>query len=528
MIIEYWVYDNKKNTYSSSSYAPLSAFPTIVNIEKHLVFCRIHHCWESITAFSSNKLQTACGKIYDGPFTLENSIFNYGFEVKKTSNNYSIRTLSQTTSIKNRRLIDNHFEIKLNQKQLLKNDVLVFEEKDISGFLCTELTNYILDDIGEKYKKDFGIKPTISSAYSGFSIILGYLLSPFNVNFYKIAKHWGLHPYDKDFTSLSSGTTPNAENEMFASLGIHPTKSIRKIYQKNPYGVIAYAAVKDLGFTDVNILQKSTTINFYSFFNLYMISFANGNISYQIRNQLRAFTTDMLAISNEKTVWNSLERTIKYLFSNKTIKKNSNENLLPNQINVTDGINMYCGISHYLTEKEKKEIMSEGFNSYTHDFLLRRQNELSYNSINKTGLYNKDENLLFPIEKYFLDLEYKCGEAFCIDKKTGNRLPIPDEQRWCFYVAKDSDTLRTIGSEMSNCVGWGYKDSVYSRRATIVYALYKKQYKICIEVTPSFSVRQAFGPHNTQLNGEAFEAYSEWCKEKGIVRQNVFSVRAAP
>lgn len=38
MIIEYWIYDNKKNTYSSSSYAPLSAFPTIVNIEKHLVF----------------------------------------------------------------------------------------------------------------------------------------------------------------------------------------------------------------------------------------------------------------------------------------------------------------------------------------------------------------------------------------------------------------------------------------------------------------------------------------------------------
>ena len=81
---------------------------------------------------------------------------------------------------------------------------------------------------------------------------------------------------------------------------------------------------------------------------------------------------------------------------------------------------------------------------------------------------------------------------------------------------------------MSNCVGWGYKEAIQARRATIVYAMHQGKYKICIEVTPQFTIRQAFGPHNSYLHDEAFEAYSEWCMEKRIVRQKAFSVHMAP
>lgn len=66
------------------------------------------------------------------------------------------------------------------------------------------------------------------------------------------------------------------------------------------------------------------------------------------------------------------------------------------------------------------------------------------------------------------------------------------------------------------------------RKSTIVYAMHENKYKICIEVTPEFSVRQAFGPCNSDLTGEAFEAYSEWCKEKQLVRQKVFRPYLAP
>lgn len=187
---------------------------------------------------------------------------------------------------------------------------------------------------------------------------------------------------------------------------------------------------------------------------------------------------------------------------------------------------MYLGYSEHLTEKEKREILSEGFNKYTHDFLLRRNNELNAEMrLNRTvSSFKKtiDTNVTFNIEKSFLDLEYKAGPSFKKNSK-GEMVPVPDEERYCFFVARDSNTLKVIGSEMNNCVGWGYKTEVLTRRATIVYAMYQGKYKICIEVTPKFSIRQAYGPCNSNLQGEAYEAYTEWCKEKHIVRHKAFS-----
>ena len=58
--------------------------------------------------------------------------------------------------------------------------------------------------------------------------------------------------------------------------------------------------------------------------------------------------------------------------------------------------------------------------------------------------------------------------------------------------------------------------------------MHRNKYKICIEVTPDFTVRQAFGPCNSELTGEAFEAYSEWCKRKHIVQRNVFKIAMTP
>ena len=113
--------------------------------------------------------------------------------------------------------------------------------------------------------------------------------------------------------------------------------------------------------------------------------------------------------------------------------------------------------------------------------------------------------------------------ALCKENPATHELEkVPDEERWCFYVARDSFTLKKIGSEMHNCVGWGYKNAVFERRSTIVYAKFRKKCKICIEVSPQFTIRQALGPANSQLKGEALDAFSEWCDKKNIVRTNVF------
>ncbi|MBQ4377631.1 MAG: PcfJ domain-containing protein [Treponema sp.] len=518
----FWSFDSRNNSYTPTEGEPLSVFPTILDLKKKLVYCRRHKQWEKILGISTNKVMSLCGKIYFPPFMHDYSVFHYGYDVVRRAETYFVRVKSQKVATNRRQLVNTDFSINLEQKKIFHGENAVSRDDEIAGILCREVSLQIVDELSETVKNRFGYKPTVTSSLSGFPLILGYMLSPFNVNFYRISHHWGLNPYDADFTFLSSGDTPTAENEMFSSMGVKPTKTVRKLYQKFPEGMVAYAAMKDLGFSDPNLLQKSATKDFYKFFNSFNISFAGGDIAYGMRETIRLFVQDMLQIANQKTVWNSIERTVKF---HQQKRNNSDFVIYGHSGIVNDAFNMYPPCAPHLSEREKHEILREGVNDYTHDFLLRRNRELQNEGIIAGKDEAVDRNVVFPLEQKFLDLEYKCGEEYKMNSATGKREKVPDEDRWCFYVAKDSDTLKTIGSEMSNCVGWGYKNAVNERRATIVYAMYKKQYKICIEVTPGFMIRQAFGPHNSNIYGEAQKAYSEWCREKNIVFRKVFSQR---
>ncbi|MCQ2591344.1 MAG: PcfJ domain-containing protein [Treponema sp.] len=512
----YWGYNIKECKYEQVEEEPFSLFPTIIEPKQKIVFCRQCHRWEYIIHFNKNILTTQCGKKYVGPFVVENAQINFYYKIQKIKDAYAIKIKSQTASLQNRIITESNYLLDINKKVLYKDGKSVFENEDIGNSMCKELTKEILEEMGENYKKLFGIKPTVASQLSGFNVIIGYMLSPFNVNFFTIAQHWGLNPYDKDFASLSSGDTPTAENEMFASLGIKPTKAVRKMYQKYPQSVICYAAALDLGFSDVNILQRTPSVQFYAFLKYCMISFAGGFISYTTREHLKYFVEDMLQLTNQKTVWNSIERTLNYF-------ANANSKIY----NVIDGITTYGRIHRQLTENEKREIMQEGFNEYSHNYLIRRAEVL----FNDTQYHFNQENITFDIEPSFLALEYKAGDdkkrVFNPKTKTFDIVDVQDSERYCFYVARDSDTLRMIGSAMHNCVGWGYANSVKNRHCTIVYGVFKNQYRICIEVTPDFTIRQSLGPCNHPLVDKDLEAYREWCIEKNINFVKAFAIHTA-
>ena len=272
-----------------------------------------------------------------------------------------------------------------------------------------------------------------------------------------------------------------------------------------------------MGITNPNILRDSASYAFYDFFKYHAISFLGG-VEYRVRYALKKFVEDLLPLCDERTVWNSLRRTFEY-------------SALNGHAITADALFMYPAISELLTEREKKEVMREGFNLYTHNFILRRQqalrdemraNRREQEALDRAERLERAKTVKFPIEQPFLDLEYKAGERYRVNPATKDREEVPDTERYCFYVARTEYDLITIGSEMSNCVGWGYSNAVMERRATIVYALYRGKYEICIEVTPDFCIRQAYGPHNHYLTGRAYEAYEEWCKENHIVFKKLF------
>ena len=66
------------------------------------------------------------------------------------------------------------------------------------------------------------------------------------------------------------------------------------------------------------------------------------------------------------------------------------------------------------------------------------------------------------------------------------------------------------------------------RNAVLDHHFNEEKYQICIEVTPDFHVRQSLGPYNKPLEGEALDAYFEWCDENNIQRSKAFRIHAAP
>lgn len=537
----FWTYDSESDRYIPTEAEPFTAFPTILNLERKLVYCRYHHSWESIRCTGKNMVKSSCGRTFSRPFLKDYSDFIYGYKLTEHDGVYKITVYFQIAGTNIKKTFEEHYAIDTKKRDpfriIFKNEQCMnttdddifstgsykwskMKFADFDKILCDEVTDAIIDDMGERYRSRFGIKPTISSNLKGFPLILGYMRSPFNVNFFRISEHWSLELKSEKFSSSPLCISPDAENLMFESMGVRPTRTLRKIYQKNPKAIICYAAAQYLGFTDVNILQKSMRWEFYNLVNF---------IHFPIRNYflrtLEAFTRDMLRLSDQQTVWNSLVRTMKLRSYNSREPVHASPETdfddipipwscdLDNSMKrfVDDGLKMYADCSRFLTEREKRMILKEGFNKYVHDFLVNRW--LRTESDRKK--LNMNQNVHFRIEQKFLDLEYKTGSDFQMDPKTNERKPVPDNDRWCFYVARDSNTLTKIGSEMYNCVG-SYKSAVYSRLSTIVYAMYKGLYRICIELAPDFSVRQAYASHNRMLSLSELRAYNEWCREKNI------------
>ncbi len=207
----FWAYNVRRNNYIPSQSEPLSAFPTIIDTNRKKVWCRSCHRWENILASSQYVLKTACGKLYAGPFTRDDSIFCYGYDISRRDKKYTICVQSQMVATNYRRLLENIYDLDLNKKVLYKDGKAIYLQEDIKENLCHEITKKLIDEIGDDYKKQFGIKPSVISSLNGFSVLLGYMLCPFNVNFFTISRHWGLNPKDSDFTSMSSGDTPDAD-----------------------------------------------------------------------------------------------------------------------------------------------------------------------------------------------------------------------------------------------------------------------------------------------------------------------------
>ncbi|MBO4319152.1 MAG: PcfJ domain-containing protein [Treponema sp.] len=485
-MIKYWVYNQTIDGFIESECQPCPVTPTILDCKKRLVFCHLHKTWEKISGIQDNAIKSECGTLMRKPFIKEYAEFIYGYEILNTGGIYYITVLSQISSTNGIKTSEQYMRIDPFKKEITCDGIFLRNIETAENILCKEVIDTIIDDIREKYKIKFGIKPETSTKLSGLTLLFAFIKCPYNLNFFMIAHYWDINTDDYNFTELSHGACPDAQSWMLKTMNITPTRKLKKMYIDEPKSIVYYAAAHFLGFTDVNLLQKSTSENFRFLIDYFTIRFPLEKTGSRMEG-LKTFTKDMLEFNSQINVWNSLTKIARLYRSS-------------DGIYVTDGIRLYSKSSPYITKKEKFMIMKQGFNRNIHDFLVNSYQDIFNKTIRR--------NVKFNIEQYYLDLE-SIIVSDCL--QTANS----DDGKWNFLVAKDSETLRTIGSQMHNCVA-SYTESVIKRLSTIIYATNKRKFKICIEIAPNMVIRQAYGPCNQKLSGDSLNIFNLWCHQKNL------------
>ena len=319
-----------------------------------------------------------------------------------------------------------------------------------------------------------GIYPSITWARHGKRAVLAFATHPFDWNITVFRSFLGDAPYKRLF--------PREQKDNFhplcTYLGIHPTKSLRRAYAKNPYAVLWYLLLKGWEVEDLNLIQK-----FYEFDQDFVgipfseLRWADGAVQIPEENSARV---DVPALRH-------------YLY---WIRRNKNEHAMTSELyrlqqkGITqeqmDTLQQFAQYEERLPLPLRWRLLKHGLTREVHDLISEAVMDL------QTGLRNV-EIAYTPEEEA---LEYQIGA-------------------YEFRLVRQTRELLRIGGEMRNCVA-GYRTKVLRKESIIMTARTEDGYAICIELDGRHRLLQAYGPLNHPLSGDALLACRTWVAQCGL------------
>lgn len=85
---------------------------------------------------------------------------------------------------------------------------------------------------------------------------------------------------------------------------------------------------------------------------------------------------------------------------------------------------------------------------------------------------------------------------------------------YSFHLPSSTGAIKKLGNVFQNCVA-SYAQKALKKKCTIVYALHKDEFEICIEVIGS-KINQALGKFNNKPGGKNKEALNEWAVKNNL------------
>lgn len=316
-----------------------------------------------------------------------------------------------------------------------------------------------------------------------------------------LIRHYGIHAHcvltEKRFNRLISGIKKDmSDEEVFVYLcrraQIKGTgKKFRQCMAKDTVNTL-YATVlyRKLKLKDIN--------NFYKIFKWIQQTGA-----YHVGQN-----------NSSRTFW-FLNLLLKYRGENKAIEllMKSSEDLF------YDTAYYAKHLLDYLSEEEIMKMVSGSIQKIHNTFMLKTR---SIETINRQC--NSIDNIIAAAEELRNGKIKDPAQQIALKRRTINKaeevtnMPITyseaektleEEGDIQFYLPPDTDHLKSAGDELHNCVGHCYRIAALHKQSLIV--LMKQATKLigCIEVANG-RIRQAYGPCNHKLEGDAADAYNAW------------------
>ena len=304
------------------------------------------------------------------------------------------------------------------------------------------------------------------NTYAGYNVSLNTILKG-----ELLLKGIGNYPFEPNFQILDENLkyspalshkekhSSEVYNIYCEKLKIHSYPTLRKLFYKDPFVLHVYSKLTEAGFKDINIINDILTDEHKKI----IMDFAERPLFF--------FINFLLESKSERAAWNLLRK------------------MNPSSAEDVDFLTMFYKTFQYMPDEIKESILRDGASNYNHDLLSKLSWEL------RTG------NIEFRYNKKELALKDE----------------ISDYQ---FLLPKDSDSLRTIGSHLHNCVA-SYKERILYSECTIVYAMKGNEYRLCIEIRKDV-IYQARADRNASPTGEDALILNQWIEKHKLIFENQY------
>lgn len=368
----------------------------------------------------------------------------------------------------------------------------------------------ILDLMRETFKRQFGIAPTYTNV-KGYDRIAAYLLYPFDMNlpclfcaltrpdyevFYERlralrqeedAPEELVNPKGAGggWRGIFSRTATNNFPLLCRIYGLKPSKGLRKVYTRNPVGVLVHFAMREFGFTDVNIISDY----YYRGDDIGLTAKAEtpGDIlgnsrSYSLLGDFykkdgKFYISKLLEEKGERAAAFAMERLVRrYSSSSGDVRRI-----------IDDALKMYRSYYDDLTPELRRDMIVNGPTKAVHDRL----------SAFITALKRKFR--LFAVTPEQVALEGVSGKMI-------------------ISLARNTDVLQETGSALHNCVA-SYADAAAKGEVSVFTGVIEGKTVACIDVRHSkagFSIYQALGKYNRILEADEQMMILSWVRDKNI------------